>query len=96
MDICPICNCRIDMCQCQYENSDHPNRGKRREVALDYPYMLSQEERENIIKELFDEYTPEYNITKIANEEDMTKNEAIEAACNAVKSLTTLIWSRTQ
>ena len=33
----------------------------------------TDEDRENIRKELLDEYTPEYNITKIANEEDMTQ-----------------------
>ena len=36
------------------------------------PISYPDEDRENIRKELLDEYTPEYNITKIANEEDMT------------------------
>lgn len=31
MDKCPICNYRIDMCQCQHGGSGHPDRSKRRE-----------------------------------------------------------------
>ena len=111
MDKCPICNYRIDMCQCQYEGSGHPDRVKRREVVLDHLYMFSQEqiahianiqrqcpisypdeERENIRKELSDEYTSKYNIIKILNEEDL--NEAIETACKAMESLTASLWSR--
>ena len=116
MDKCPICNYKIDMCQCRYSGSCHPDRVKRREVVLDHLYMFSQEQiahianiqrqcpisypdedRENIRKELLDEYTPEYNITKIANKEDMTKvdlSETIETACKAVESLTASLWSR--
>ena len=75
MDKCPICNYRIDMCQCRYGGSCHPDRSKRRAVVLDHLYMFSQEqiahianiqrrcqisypdeERENIRKELSDEY----------------------------------------
>ena len=63
----------------------------QRQCQVSYP----DEERENIRKALSDEYTPESNITKIANKEDMTKSEAIEAACNAVESLTAPLWSRT-
>ena len=104
MDKCPICNYRIDMCQCRYGGSCHPDRSKRRAVVLDHLYMFSQEqiahianiqrqcqisypdeERENIRKELSDEYTPQFDMTKIANEEYITKSEAIEAACNAVE-----------
>lgn len=117
MDKCPICNYRIDTCQCRYSGSCHPDRSKRREVVLDHLYMFSQEqishianiqrqcpisypdeERENIRKELSDEYTPEFNTTKIANEEDITKadlSEAIEAACKTMESLTASLWSRT-
>ena len=113
MDKCPICNYRIDMCQCQHGGSGHPDRSKRREVVLDHLYMFSQEqikhianiqrqcpisypdeERENIRKELSDEYTPEYNIAKLANKKDMTQSEAIEAACKAMESLTAALWSR--
>ena len=104
MDKCPICNYRIDMCQCRYGGSCHPDRSKRRAVVLDHLYMFSQEqiahianierqcqvsypdkEREVIRKELSDEYTPQFDMTKIANEEYITKSEAIEAACNAVE-----------
>ena len=104
MDKCPICNYRIDMCQCRYGGSCHPERSKRRAVVLDHLYMFSQEqiahianiqrqcqvsypdkEREVIRKELSDEYTPQFDMTKIANEEYITKSEAIEAACNAVE-----------
>ena len=104
MDKCPICNYRIDMCQCRYDGSCHPDRSKRREVVLDHLYLFSQEqiahianiqrqcsvsypdkEREVIRKELSDEYTPQFDMTKIANEEYITKSEAIEAACNAVE-----------
>ena len=114
MDKCPICNYRIDMCQCRYDGSCHPDRSKRREVVLDHLYLFSQEqiahianiqrqcsvsypdkEREVIRKELSDEYTPQFDMTKIANEEYITKSEAIEAACNAVESLTASLWSRT-
>ena len=62
----------------------------QRQCQISYP----DEERENIRKELSDEYTPEYNITKIANEEDMTQSEAIKAACKAMESLTAVLWSR--
>ena len=58
------------------------------------PISYPDEDRENIRKELLDEYTPEYNITKIANEEDMTQSEAIKAACKAMESLTASLWSR--
>lgn len=99
MDKCPICNYRIDMCQCRYGGSCHPDRSKRRAVVLDHLYMFSQEqiahianiqrqcqvsypdkEREVIRKELSDEYTPQFDMTKIANEEYIIKSEAIEAA----------------
>lgn len=104
MDKCPICNYKIDMCQCRYGGSCHPDRVKRREVVLDHLYMFSQEqiahianiqrqcqvsypdeEREVIRKELSDEYTPQFDMTKMANEEYITKSEVIEAACNAVE-----------
>ena len=104
MDKCPICNYRIDMCQCRYGGSCHPDRSKRRAVVLDHLYMFSQEqiahianiqrqcqvsypdkEREAIRKELSDEYTPQFDMTKIASKEYITKSEAIEAACNAVE-----------
>ena len=104
MDKCPICNYRIDMCQCRYGGSCHPDRSKRRAVVLGHLYLFSQEqiahianierqcqvsypdkEREVIRKELSDEYTPQFDMTKIANEEYITKSEAIEAACNAVE-----------
>ena len=113
MDKCPICNYRIDMCQCRYGGSCHPDRSKRRAVVLDHLYMFSQEqikhianiqkqclisypdeERENIRKELSDEYTPEYNIAKLANKKDMTQSEAIKAACKAMESLTAALWSQ--
>jgi hypothetical protein len=42
-------------------------------------------EREDIRKELSDEYTPQFDITNVMNEEYITKSEAIEAACNAVE-----------
>ena len=48
---------------------------------MSYP----DKEREVIRKELSDEYTPQFDMTKIANEEYITKSEAIEAACNAVE-----------
>ena len=98
MDKCPICNYRIDMCQCRYGGSCHPDRSKRRAVVLDHLYLFSQEqiahianiqrqcqvsypdkEREDIRKELSDEYTPQFDMTKIANEEYITKSEALSA-----------------
>ena len=88
MDKCPICNYRIDMCQCRYGGSCHPDRSKRRAVVLDHLYMFSQEqiahianiqrqcqvsypdkEREVIRKELSDEYTPQFDMTKIASKD---------------------------
>ena len=104
MDKCPICNYRIDMCQCRYGGSCHPDRSKRRAVVLDHLYLFSQEqiahianierqcqvsypdkEREDIRKELSEEYTPQFDMTNVMNEEYITKSEAIEAACNAVE-----------
>lgn len=52
-----------------------------RQCQVSYP----DKEREAIRKELSDEYTPQFDMTKIANEEYITKSEAIEAACNAVE-----------
>ena len=44
MDKCSICNYRINMCQCRYGGSCHPDRTKRREVVLDHLYMFSHEQ----------------------------------------------------
>ena len=104
MDKCPICNYRIDMCQCRYDGSCHPDRSKRRAVVLDHLYMFSHEqikhianvqrqcpvsysdaEQEDIRKELSEEYTPQFDITNVMNEEYITKSEAIEAVCNAME-----------
>ena len=60
----------------------------QRQCPISYP----DEERENIRKELSDEYTSKYNIIKILNEEDL--NEVIETACKAMESLTASLWSR--
>lgn len=46
MDKCPICNYRINMCQCRYGGSCHPDRTKRREVVLDNLYMKFAEGRD--------------------------------------------------
>ena len=60
----------------------------QRQCPISYP----DEERENIRKELSDEYTSKYNIIKILNEKDL--NEVIETACKAMESLTASLWSR--
>ena len=46
----------------------------QRRCPISYP----DEERENIRKELSDEYAPQFDMTKIANEEYITKLEELK------------------
>ena len=52
-----------------------------RQCQVSYP----DKEREDIRKELSEEYTPQFDITNVMNEEYITKSEAIEAVCNAME-----------
>jgi hypothetical protein len=46
---CPICNYSIDMCQCLFGGSCHPNRYKEREVVLDHLYLFDKVQLRHII-----------------------------------------------
>lgn len=39
MDKCPICNNPINMCQCKFGGSAHPDRGNRIEVVVDHLFL---------------------------------------------------------
>lgn len=41
MDKCPICNNPINMCQCKFGGSAHPDRGNRIEVVVDHLFLQS-------------------------------------------------------
>lgn len=49
MDKCPICNYRIDECQCRFGGDAHPDRDKRREVVFDHLYMFSFEQVRHLV-----------------------------------------------
>lgn len=49
MTKCPICNYPLDMCQCRFYGSAHPDRDKRIEVVTDHMYFFSPEQVEHII-----------------------------------------------
>ena len=46
---CPICNYPMDVCQCLYSGSCHPDRKKEREVVLDHLYLLDKMQVRHII-----------------------------------------------
>ena len=46
---CPICNYPMDMCQCLYGGSCHPDRDKEREVVLSHLYLLSKMQIRHIV-----------------------------------------------
>lgn len=48
--ICPICKYPLDLCQCCYAGSAHPDRSKRRDVVQDHLYLLSNEQIEHLKK----------------------------------------------
>lgn len=50
MDKCPICEYRIDQCQCRFSGSAHPDRDKRMTVVLDHLYLLSESQLVHIIE----------------------------------------------
>ena len=50
MDKCPICEYRLDQCQCRFAGSAHPDRTKRRKVVLDHLYLLSKSQLMHIIE----------------------------------------------
>lgn len=50
MDKCPICEYRIDQCQCRFSGSAHPDRSKRRQVVLDHLYLLSESQLTHVIE----------------------------------------------
>ena len=49
MDKCPICNNPINMCQCKFSGSAHPDRGNRIEVVVDHLFLFSPEQVNHII-----------------------------------------------
>lgn len=46
---CPICNYPMDMCQCLYSGSAHPDRREEREVVLQHLYLLSKLQLRHVI-----------------------------------------------
>ena len=49
MDKCPICNNPINMCQCKFGGSTHPDRGNRIEVVVDHLFLFSPDQVNHII-----------------------------------------------
>ena len=49
MEKCPICEYRIDGCQCRYAGDWHPDRSKRIEVVMDHLYLFSPEQIQHIL-----------------------------------------------
>lgn len=47
---CPICNYRIEHCQCRFSGSAHPDRSKREKVVFDHLYLFNKEQIEHLIK----------------------------------------------
>lgn len=45
---CPICDYKLEDCQCLYSGSCHPDRSKREEVVLHNLYLLTPEQIEHI------------------------------------------------
>lgn len=41
MDKCPICEHRLDQCQCYFVRNARQYQNKRRQVVLDHLYLLS-------------------------------------------------------
>ena len=50
MDKCPICEYRIDQCQCYFGGHAHPDRSKRLRVVLDHLYLLSESQLTHVIE----------------------------------------------
>lgn len=44
MSKCPICDYKIDMCQCRFGGKGHPDRNKERRVVLDHLYLFNDEQ----------------------------------------------------
>ncbi len=49
-DKCPICDYRLDNCQCRFAGNAHPDRNKRRRVVLDHLYLLSKSQMRHVVK----------------------------------------------
>ena len=47
---CPICKYRLDMCQCRFGGTAHPNREARKEVVLEHLYLFDEKVVEHIIE----------------------------------------------
>lgn len=47
---CPICNYKLEMCQCMFSGDAHPSRDKRRQVVLDHLYLFDNKVVKHIIK----------------------------------------------
>ena len=78
---CPICNYRIENCQCRYRGSAHPDRSKREKVVFDHLFLFNKEQIEHLIK--LQEYwqtsysDEEYNkiLKELKKEYDFEKQE---------------------
>ena len=49
MTKCPICNYSLDMCQCKFSGSAHPDKSKQMEVVFYHLHLLSPEQVNHII-----------------------------------------------
>lgn len=47
---CPICDSTIDMCQCKFSGSAHPDRSKRMFVVFEHLYLLTPAQLKHVIK----------------------------------------------
>lgn len=47
---CPICNYKLNNCQCRFGGSSHSDRSKREKVVIDHLYLFSEEVIKHIIE----------------------------------------------
>lgn len=47
---CPICDYSINLCQCKFAGSAHPDRSKQLEVALEHLYLFNRKQLKHILK----------------------------------------------
>lgn len=49
-DLCPICGYELNLCQCLFGGSAHPDRDKERDVVQNHLYLLSDEQLHHLIE----------------------------------------------
>lgn len=49
VETCPICEYKLEHCQCLFCGSAHPDRSKRRRVVFDHLYLFSDTQIKHLI-----------------------------------------------